>query len=192
MARSLQIMHRTGEQGLAALPSAAIYALLAGAYALLYGLNGRIVLAFGEFAALGALASVIGVALVMSLPAATPVSGLFVAFAVGIAVAAAWGHPVALAATAILVGAGVGAATPVAFSYLAASTPPERMGRTMGSAELGRELGDAGGPLVAGAVGTATVPGLGLSVVAALTAGAGALAAIGLRRGAGVDAPEDR
>lgn len=112
--------------------------------------------------------------------------------AVGIAVAAAWGHPVALAATAILVGAGVGAATPVAFSYLAASTPPERMGRTMGSAELGRELGDAGGPLVAGAVGTATVPGLGLAVVAALTAGAGVLAAIGLRRGAGGDAPQDR
>lgn len=76
------------QQGLAALPSAAIYALLASAYALLYGLNGRIVLAFGEFAALGALASVIGVALVMSLPTATPVSGLFVAFAVGIAVAA--------------------------------------------------------------------------------------------------------
>lgn len=52
----------------------------------------------------------------------------------------------ALVVTALLVGAGVGVATPVAFSHLAASTPPERMGRTMGSAELGRELGDAGGP----------------------------------------------
>ncbi len=88
----------------------------------------------------------------------------------------------ALVATALLVGAGVGAATPVAFSHLAASTPEERMGRTMGSAELGRELGDAGGPLIAGAVGTASVPGLGLIVIAVLTAGAGALAAVGMRR----------
>jgi len=103
--------------------------------------------------------------------------------ALGIALAAVTDHPLALVATALLVGVGVGTATPVAFSYLAASTPPERMGRTMGSAELGRELGDAGGPLVAGAVATASVPGIGLAVVAALTAGAGALAVVGLRRG---------
>jgi MFS family permease len=90
--------------------------------------------------------------------------------------------PVALVGSALLVGAGVGSATPVAFSYLAASTPEERMGRTMGSAELGRELGDAGGPLIAGAVGTASVPGLGLIVIATLTAGAGALAVSGMRR----------
>ncbi|WP_194762417.1 MFS transporter [Microbacterium sp. UFMG61] len=100
----------------------------------------------------------------------------------GIALAALTHHPVALVATALLVGLGVGTATPVAFSHLAASTPPDRMGRTMGSAELGRELGDAGGPLVAGAVATASVPGVGLGVVAALTAGAGALALVGLRR----------
>lgn len=104
---------------------------------------------------------------------------------VGVALAAMWTTPLALIATAVLVGAGVGAATPVAFSHLAASTPPERMGRTMGSAELGRELGDAGGPLVAGAVATATVPGVGLGVVAALTAGAGALALFGLRSRSG-------
>lgn len=89
---------------------------------------------------------------------------------------------IGLIATAVLVGVGVGSATPVAFSHLAASTPEERMGRTMGSAELGRELGDAGGPLIAGAVGTASVAGAGLLVVAALTAAAGALAALGLRR----------
>lgn len=88
----------------------------------------------------------------------------------------------ALIVTTVLVGAGVGSATPVAFSHLAASTPEERMGRTMGSAELGRELGDAGGPLIAGAVGTASVPGVGLTAVAVLTAGAGALAMVGLRR----------
>jgi len=112
------------------------------------------------------------------------VGGLLL-IAVGVALAAIWTMPLVLIATAVLVGAGVGAATPVAFSHLAASTPPERMGRTMGSAELGRELGDAGGPLVAGAVATATVPGVGLGVVAALTAGAGALALFGLRSRSG-------
>lgn len=115
------------------------------------------------------------------------VGGLLL-IAVGVALAAVWTTPLALIATAVLVGAGVGAATPVAFSHLAASTPPERMGRTMGSAELGRELGDAGGPLVAGAVATATVPGVGLGVVAALTAGAGALALLGLRSRSGTGA----
>lgn len=98
----------------------------------------------------------------------------------------------ALIATAVLVGAGVGTATPVAFSHLAASTPEHRMGRTMGSAELGRELGDAGGPLVAGAVGTASLAGLGLLAVAALTAAAGGLALWGLRADAVPDAaPRD-
>jgi branched-chain amino acid transport system permease protein len=76
------------QQGLAALPSAAIYALLASAYALIYGLNGRILLTFGEFSALGALAAVVGVALTLSLAVSTPVSGLFIAFAVAIAVSA--------------------------------------------------------------------------------------------------------
>lgn len=79
------------QQGLSALPSAAVYALLAGAYALIYGLNGRIVLAFGEFAALGALASVCGVALFLSLPLSTPASGIVVAFIVALAVCALHG-----------------------------------------------------------------------------------------------------
>jgi len=99
----------------------------------------------------------------------------------GILVAGLWPELPTLLVSAVLIGGGVGLATPVAFSHLAASTPPERMGRTMGSAELGRELGDAGGPLVAGAVATATLPGVGLVVVAGLTAGAGALAVWGLR-----------
>lgn len=114
------------------------------------------------------------------------VGGLLL-IAAGIAIAAVWPHPLALVATAVLVGAGVGAATPVAFSHLAASTPADRMGRTMGSAELGRELGDAGGPLVAGAVATASVVAAGLGAVAALAAGAAALALIGLRRPAARD-----
>ena len=69
-------------------------------------------------------------------------------------------------------GVGVGAATPLAFAHLADTTPPERMGRTMGSAELGRELGDAGGPLLVGGVATlATLP-LGLGALALLIAAA--------------------
>ncbi|WP_332685145.1 branched-chain amino acid ABC transporter permease [Bosea sp. (in: a-proteobacteria)] len=79
------------QQGLAALPSAAIYALLASAYALIYGLNGRIILTFGEFSALGAAAAVVGVALTFSLALSTPVSGLAVAFLVAIAVSALHG-----------------------------------------------------------------------------------------------------
>jgi len=79
------------QQALAAMPAAAIYALLASAYALIYGLNGRILLTFGEFSALGALAAVVGVALTLSLSVSTPVSGLFIAFAVAIAVSALHG-----------------------------------------------------------------------------------------------------
>ena len=47
------------------------------------------------------------------------------------------------------------------------------MGRTMGSAELGRELGDAGGPLLVGAVATAASLPLGLGLLALLVAAAG-------------------
>lgn len=55
------------------------------------------------------------------------------------------------------VGTGTGLITPLGFAALAASTPPERTGQTMGAAELGRELGDAGGPLlVATVASTAT------------------------------------
>lgn len=70
------------------------------------------------------------------------------------------------AATAI--GVGVGLATPLAFAHLAAITPPERLGQTMGAAEVGRELGDAGGPLLVGAIATTATLGagfLGLSVL---------------------------
>lgn len=67
---------------------------------------------------------------------------------------------------ALLAGAGIGAATPLGFAALAASALPGRLGQTMGAAEVGRELGDAGGPLLVGAVG-----------LVSLTAGLGALAA---------------
>lgn len=79
------------QQGLSALPAAAIYALLAAAYALIYGLTGRIILSFGEFAALGALAAVVGVALLTSLTVSTPLSGVVLAFGIAVVVCALHG-----------------------------------------------------------------------------------------------------
>jgi MFS family permease len=55
---------------------------------------------------------------------------------------------------AALIGTGTGLITPLGFAALAASTPEERMGQTVGSAELGRELGDADGPLLVAGVAT--------------------------------------
>ncbi|MFJ8600379.1 hypothetical protein ACIREM_16970 [Streptomyces shenzhenensis] len=46
---------------------------------------------------------------------------------------------------AALIGAGTALITPLGFAALASSAPQERLGQTMGAAELGREPGDAGG-----------------------------------------------
>lgn len=81
---------------------------------------------------------------------------------------------VGILTAAVAVGIGTGIITPLGFAALAASTPEERMGQTMGAAELGRELGDAGGPLIVA----------GVAAVATLTAGFGVLAAITLLIGA--------
>jgi MFS family permease len=85
-----------------------------------------------------------------------------------------------LIAGAMLIGAGVAIAIPAGFARLAASTPTEQLGRTMGAAEAGRELGDAGGPVLVGAFG-----------LVSLTAGLGALAAA-LLICAGLVAPRNR
>jgi MFS family permease len=69
---------------------------------------------------------------------------------------------------AALSGAGTGVITPLGFAAIAASAPPERLGQTMGAAEIGRELGDAGGPLLVA----------GIAAVTTLVAGFGALAAL--------------
>ncbi|MBD0708279.1 MULTISPECIES: MFS transporter [unclassified Streptomyces] len=71
---------------------------------------------------------------------------------------------------AALIGAGTGLITPLGFAALAAGTPRERLGQTMGSAELGRELGDAGGPLLVAAVATATTLTYGFAALALLLA----------------------
>jgi len=73
--------------------------------------------------------------------------------AAGLAVAAATGEAggsgvMVLVVAAAAVGAGAGLVTPLGFAHLAATAPLERLGQTMGAAEVGRELGDA---VVAGA-----------------------------------------
>ena len=82
---------------------------------------------------------------------------------------------VGLLGAAVLIGVGTGLITPLAFAALAAGSPPERLGQTMGAAEIGRELGDAGGPLLVGALATAAglaTGFLGLAAALALTAAA--------------------
>jgi MFS family permease len=78
-----------------------------------------------------------------------------------------------------LIGAGTGLITPLGFAALAAGTPAERLGQTMGAAELGRELGDAGGPLLVATVASLTTLTYGFGALAALT---GTLAATGFVR----------
>ncbi|PRZ42856.1 hypothetical protein CLV47_104204 [Antricoccus suffuscus] len=73
-----------------------------------------------------------------------------------------------LVSTAVLVGAGSGLVTPLGFARLASGTPTERLGQTMGAAEVGRELGDAGGPLLVGAIAAVGTLGLGLGALAAV------------------------
>jgi DHA1 family tetracycline resistance protein-like MFS transporter len=103
-------------------------------------------------------------------------AGLFLA-AAGTAVAVVLPGIGGLILAAVAIGAGTGLATPVAFAHLAATTPPERLGQTMGAAEVGRELGDAGGPLLVGAIAAASTLGLGLGALAVLLTATAALVA---------------
>ncbi|WP_042404987.1 MFS transporter [Streptacidiphilus carbonis] len=89
--------------------------------------------------------------------------------AAGLAAAMLPGLPGVLLA-AVLIGTGTGLITPLGFAALAAGSPPERLGQTMGAAELGRELGDAGGPMLVAAVAAATTLTCGFAALAALTA----------------------
>ena len=82
---------------------------------------------------------------------------------------------VTLFVASIAIGLMTGTVTPLAFAHLAESTPEERMGRTMGNAELGREIGDAGGPILVGAIATASTLPVALGTLAAISAAAGAL-----------------
>jgi MFS transporter, DHA1 family, tetracycline resistance protein len=67
-----------------------------------------------------------------------------------------------LVAGAITIGLGAGVLIPLGFASLATSAPAERLGETMGAAEVGRELGDAGAPLLVGAIAAASTLSTGL------------------------------
>jgi DHA1 family tetracycline resistance protein-like MFS transporter len=82
--------------------------------------------------------------------------------------AAAIPGTVGLVTAALLIGCGVGVITPIGFAYLTTTTPRERLGQTLGAAEVGRELGDAGGPLMVGALAAATTLTPALLILAAL------------------------
>jgi branched-chain amino acid transport system permease protein len=69
---------------------AAIYALLATAYSLIYGLVGRINLAFGEIAVLGAYGAIGGVAAAVALGVGDAIAGLALAFVLAAAISAGW------------------------------------------------------------------------------------------------------
>lgn len=64
------------QQILVSLPRTAIYALLSVAFALVFGLSGRINLAFGELAAVGSAATIAGASVVLAAGASAPVLGL--------------------------------------------------------------------------------------------------------------------
>ena len=80
------------QMALGGLPLAAIYALLAAAYSLVYGLIGRINFAFGELAAAGGYGAAMTALALASLP---PAPLLAAAFVVGGAVALGWGFATA-------------------------------------------------------------------------------------------------
>ena len=93
----------------------------------------------------------------------------------GFAIAALPG-PIAVAVAAVAIGSGTGLVTPLGFAALAAAAPPGRLGQTMGAAEVGRELGDAGGPLLVGTIAATAGLGTGLLSLAAGLLGAAAWA----------------
>ena len=85
-----------------------------------------------------------------SLPYTAGAAALLIA-AGGFVIAAIAPGPIGIAAAAILIGTGIAVSTPYGFAGLAAAAPPGRLGQTMGAGEVGRELGDAGGPILVGA-----------------------------------------
>jgi MFS family permease len=109
-------------------------------------------------------------------------SGALAMAAAGFVIAVAAPNPVGIAAAAILIGAGIAVSTPLGFAGLAAAAPEGRMGQTMGAGEVGRELGDAGGPVLVGALSPI---GLGAGLVGLAAAiGLGAAASWRLTRSA--------
>lgn len=92
--------------------------------------------------------------------------------AAGFTIAALSPTVAGIAAAAILIGTGVAICTPVAFAQLAAGAPAAHLGQTMGAGEVGRELGDAGGPMLVGAFSPAGLATGLLALAAAISLGA--------------------
>jgi MFS family permease len=105
----------------------------------------------------------------------TGIAGGIAFIALSVAAGAMFQNPVVLYLVALALGVGIGVTTTLGFAQLAATTPADRMGRTMGTAELGREIGDAGGPLVIGAVAVGAGLSAGLIVFAAIAAVSGVI-----------------
>ncbi|MFE2738725.1 MFS transporter [Streptomyces sp. NPDC059349] len=82
---------------------------------------------------------------------------------------------------AALIGIGTGLITPLGFATLATSTSLERLGQTMGPAELGRELGDADGPLLVASIATLATLTYGYAALAFLLT-VGPIALLATRR----------
>ncbi len=78
------------QQFINAFALAAVYALLATAYSLIYGLIGRINLAFGEIAVLGAYGAIGGVAAAAALGLSDAIGGLALALGLAAALAGGW------------------------------------------------------------------------------------------------------
>ncbi|MGA4545086.1 MFS transporter [Uniformispora flossi] len=98
------------------------------------------------------------------LTARTGVTAGLVLIACGLAAAVLPGV-LGLLLAAVLIGMGTGVITPLAFAALVAGTPRERLGQTLGTAELGRELGDAGGPLLVASIAAGASLGWGFVVL---------------------------
>jgi branched-chain amino acid transport system permease protein len=78
------------QQFINALALAASYALLATAYSLIYGLIGRINLAFGDITVVGAFGALAAVAAAAALGLADPIGGIALALTLGATLAAVW------------------------------------------------------------------------------------------------------
>jgi hypothetical protein len=68
--------------------------------------------------------------------------------------------------TALLIGAGTALATPLAFAHLARSTPPERLGHTIGAARSRPRTRRCRRPLLVGVAAVAVSLGGGLAMLA--------------------------
>jgi branched-chain amino acid transport system permease protein len=78
------------QQFINAIALSAVYALLATAYSLIYGITGRINLAFGEIAMLGAYGAIGAIVVLVTLGLDDPLAGVAVALAVAAAFSGLW------------------------------------------------------------------------------------------------------